>query len=46
MADADQLELFTRENTERVKREKAAPITVILGNPPYNVGQLYENDNN
>lgn len=37
---------MTEENTERVKRQKAAPITVIIGNPPYNVGQLNENDNN
>ncbi len=33
-------------NTERIKKQKAAPITVIIGNPPYNVGQLNENDNN
>ncbi len=35
-----------RANTERVEREKAAQITVIIGNPPYNVGQDNENDNN
>jgi len=29
-----------------VKRQKEAPITVILGNPPYNAWQLNENDNN
>ena len=34
------------ENTERVERQKKPPITVIIGNPPYNVGQLNENDNN
>ncbi len=34
------------DNTARVEREKNAPITVIIGNPPYNVGQLNENDNN
>ncbi len=33
-------------NKERVERQKAAPITVIIGNPPYNVGQKSENDNN
>jgi predicted helicase len=33
-------------NTDRVVRERAAPITVIIGNPPYNVGQVNENDNN
>ena len=34
------------ENTERVERQKEAAITVIIGNPPYNVGQKSENDNN
>src|SRR5439155_10568973 len=29
-----------------VLRESATPITVILGNPPYNVGQINENDQN
>lgn len=37
---------FTAANTERVDREKEAAITVIIGNPPYNVGQKSENDNN
>lgn len=41
-----QLGMFSEENAERVEREKAAPITVIIGNPPYNVGQISENDNN
>ena len=34
------------ENTERVNRQKKAPIFVILGNPPYNAWQQDENDNN
>jgi len=34
------------ENTQRVERQKRSPITVIIGNPPYNVGQLNESDNN
>jgi predicted helicase len=38
--------LFTQANTERVAKQKAAPITVIIGNPPYNAGQQNENDNN
>jgi predicted helicase len=38
--------LFTAANTERVEREKEAAVTVIIGNPPYNVGQKSENDNN
>jgi predicted helicase len=41
-----QLGMFSEENAERVEREKDAPITVILGNPPYNMGQDNENDNN
>src|SRR5271157_1462221 len=46
MAEAQQIGLFTAANTERVEREKEAAITVIIGNPPYNVGQKSENDNN
>ncbi len=37
---------LTEKNAERVEREKQARVTVIIGNPPYNVGQLNENDNN
>jgi len=37
---------MTEENTARIQRQKDAPITVVIGNPPYNVGQLNENDNN
>jgi len=46
MAEAQQIGLFTAANTERVGREREAAITVIIGNPPYNVGQKSENDNN
>ena len=38
--------LFTEENTRRVEEQKATPMFVIIGNPPYNVGQVNENDNN
>ena len=38
--------LFTEENTERVKRQKAADMFVVIGNPPYNAQQVNENDNN
>ncbi|MFN8378109.1 MAG: type ISP restriction/modification enzyme [Anaerolineae bacterium] len=41
-----QLGMFSEENAERVEREKGAPITVIIGNPPYNMGQANENENN
>ena len=34
------------ENTERVKGQKDTDMFVIIGNPPYNVGQINENDNN
>lgn len=37
---------MNEENSARVERQTSAPITVIIGNPPYNVGQLNENDNN
>jgi predicted helicase len=46
LADAQQLSLFAEENTERVQRQKDAEITVVIGNPPYNVGQMSENENN
>jgi predicted helicase len=37
---------MTEKNTERVERQKRTPITVIIGNPPYNMGQQNENDIN
>ena len=40
------LGFMEQENVARVERQKGAPITVILGNPPYNAWQLNENDNN
>src|SRR2546429_5512899 len=46
LAEGQQLSMFVEENTERVKREKDAQIMVVIGNPPYNVGQKSENDNN
>ncbi|MDO8586235.1 MAG: type ISP restriction/modification enzyme [Armatimonadota bacterium] len=46
LAEAKQFGLFNEENTARVAREKGAEITVIIGNPPYNMGQRNENDNN
>ncbi len=33
-------------NSERAKRQLGQPITVIIGNPPYSVGQRTANDNN
>ena len=46
LLEQQQGELFTRENTERVKKQKAADMFVVIGNPPYNMGQINENDNN
>ncbi|MBV7363535.1 DEAD/DEAH box helicase family protein [Actinomycetaceae bacterium TAE3-ERU4] len=34
------------ENLERAKRQKQAPIRVIMMNPPYSAGQTSANDNN
>ena len=33
------------ENSERVNEQKKQPITVIVGNPPYSIGQESANDN-
>ena len=46
LLEQQQGELFTRENTERVKRQKAADMFIVIGNPPYNAWQVNENDNN
>lgn len=32
-------------NSERIRRQKKAPIRIIIGNPPYSVGQKSANDN-
>ena len=34
-----------KENSERVKRQKNAPLQIIFGNPPYSAKQKSENDN-
>lgn len=36
---------FFKENSEGVLRQKRAPIRVIIGNPPYSIGQKSANDN-
>lgn len=46
LAEAEQSSPFTAENAARVKKQSAQPITVIVGNPPYNVGQKRKDDNN
>ncbi len=46
LAEERQLPLFAPENTQRVESQKVAPMFVIIGNPPYNVGQVNDSDNN
>jgi predicted helicase len=33
-------------NTKRITKQKASPIFVVIGNPPYNTNQANENDQN
>ena len=46
IAEERQLQLFTPANTARVEKQKETPMFVVIGNPPYNAGQVNENDNN
>lgn len=46
VGNVQQFSLFTSENTARVKKQQSTPIFVVIGNPPYNAGQVNENDNN
>ena len=46
LAEERQLAMFTAENAARVQQQKQTPMFVIIGNPPYNAGQVNENDNN
>ena len=46
LLEEKQMKLFTQENTDRVERQKAADMFVVIGNPPYNSRQVNENDNN
>ncbi len=46
LAEDRQLPLFAPENTQRVESQKRTPMFVVIGNPPYNIGQVDENDNN
>ena len=46
LAENRQLPLFALDNTRRVEAQKETPMFVVIGNPPYNVGQINENDNN
>lgn len=42
----EQMSIFGHENTERIARQRSAPIFVVIANPPYNAKQVNENDNN
>ena len=46
IAEGRQTYLFTPANTERVEKQKESEMFVVIGNPPYNAGQVNENDNN
>ncbi len=44
----NQMDIFwlSDENAERIDKQNAKKISVIVGNPPYNANQLNENENN
>lgn len=44
--DRKDFSYLTKENSRRVRRQHDSPIFVIISNPPYNAGQINENDNN
>ncbi len=46
LAESQQQTFFNEVNSQRMARQKDAQLMVIIGNPPYNVGQQNENDNN
>lgn len=43
---ADLVDKLLEQNSKRRKRQKELDIKVIIGNPPYSIGQKSENDNN
>ena len=48
LAEKKHNELFTeffRDNSKRVKKQMATHVRVIVGNPPYSIGQKSANDN-
>jgi predicted helicase len=46
LAEPKHTGLFTEANLARVERQKKTPIEIIIGNPPYNVGQMTHNEQN
>ena len=48
LAEKKHNELFTeffQDNSKRVKKQMATHVRVIVGNPPYSIGQKSQNDN-
>ena len=41
----DELSFYMKDNTDRRERQKKTDVRVIVGNPPYSVGQKSQNDN-
>ena len=46
MIEDQQMQLLTPANTARVEKQKETDMFVVIGNPPYNMGQVNANDNN
>ena len=46
LSENQQLSFLDPENARRVEKQKKSPMFVVIGNPPYNMGQVNENDNN
>lgn len=44
-SDGDIFKGFFKENSEAVEAQRRTPIRVIIGNPPYSIGQKSANDN-
>ena len=40
-----QYEEMLKKNSDRVEKQRKAPLRIIIGNPPYSVGQTSANDN-
>ncbi|MCZ2130501.1 MAG: DEAD/DEAH box helicase family protein [Bacteroidia bacterium] len=40
-----QYEEMLKKNSDRVEKQKKAPLRIIVGNPPYSIGQKSANDN-
>lgn len=48
LSETENVKIFSdalAKNSERVERQRTTPLTVIMGNPPYSVGQKSANDN-